>query len=212
MTETKVTALSVEFRGWAQLDGRDPARAEALLAECVGRAMQVLADEVADEVAVDGSAGIPVVSATFQGDDHTLRAVRAALGIREVFADVQTGPSPHRRIHAAAGIHTGFAVEVRMSDDDPVTFLAIGELRPFAQRLQEFAGPGNVLLSHEAYAQIEDRVDARSIGDMRLEEWGQKREAFRLIGLHAERSPVRHGPARRGILGSLTLRALERGR
>src|SRR5258705_527631 len=74
----------------------------------------------------------------------------------------------------------------------------------FVERLMEFAGPDDVFLSEETRSEIEAGAIVRSIGEMRINEWGEKAEAFRLLALVP--APARTAGSR-GFVPGLPIRA-----
>jgi class 3 adenylate cyclase len=204
-SDRPASALFVELRGFDALVehlGEDEAR--SLTERCVERARQIARDSSGGEPIASGPETRPVISATFEGERHAGRALSAAVAIRDSVEQVQPSPLPGTGLEASGGVNTGFVVDVEMDGDEPVSFLAVGTLRSFAVRLMEFAGPGDVFLSDETRAEIAGGAIVRSIGEMRINEWGEKAEAFRLLDLVP--APARTAAAR-GFVPGLPIRA-----
>ena len=205
-SDRPASALFVELRGFeALVEHLVEEEARSLTERCVERACQIARDSAGTESLVSGPETRPVISATFEGDRHAARALSAAVAIRDSVEQVQPSPLPGSGLEACGGVNSGFVVDVEMEGDEPVSFLAVGTLRSFAVRLMEFAGPGDVFLSDETRAEIAAGAIVRSIGEMRINEWGEKAEAFRLLDLVP--APARAtGPAR-GFVPGLPIRA-----
>jgi class 3 adenylate cyclase len=183
-SDQAASALFVELRGWEALVEHlgDP-EAGTLLERCVEKACQIARDGGSGDAVLGGPETRPVISAMFEGERHAQRALSAAGAIRDSVEQVQPSPLPGTGLEACAGVNSGYVVEAQMEDDETVSFLAVGTLRSFAVRLMEFAGPGDVFLSAETRREIADGAVVRSIGDMRINEWGEQQEAFRLLDL-----------------------------
>jgi class 3 adenylate cyclase/tetratricopeptide (TPR) repeat protein len=124
--------------------------------------------------AVVATFGVPVVR-----EDDALRAVRAAAAIQDAVAEVdQGGPA----IEVRVGVATG-EVMVEETGGDP---LVIGEAVNLATRLQEAAGPGEVLLDRRTWHLSRDALVAAEIE-------GVEGGAWRLVDV----SPDALGHARR---------------
>src|SRR3954464_11246575 len=173
-SDRPASALFVELRGFDALVehlGEDEAR--SLTERCVERARQIARDSSESEPVVSGPETRPVISVMFEGERHAQRALSAAGAIRDSVEQVQPSPLPGTGLEACAGVNSGYVVEAQMEDDESVSFLAVGTLRSFAVRLMEFAGPGDVFLSAETRREIAEGAVVRSIGDMRINEWGE---------------------------------------
>jgi class 3 adenylate cyclase/tetratricopeptide (TPR) repeat protein len=125
--------------------------------------------------AVVATFGVPVVR-----EDDALRAVRAAAGMQDAVADLDTEGSP--AIEVRIGVATG-EVMVEETGGDP---LVIGEAVNLATRLQEAAGPGEVLLDRRSWHLSRDALVAAEVE-------GVDGGAWRLVDV----SPDALGHARR---------------
>ena len=164
-TTRRVTVLYTDIRGWTDAAERDGAAdARALLARAVDRAVDAIREGAPRDVTVGGGAAQPVLSATFEGDDHAERALRAAAAVRETVARAAQQPPA---FHACSGLNTGDIVEAEISGQVPVSFQAVGTVRMFASRLQEFAGPGQIFLSASTYSETLGVAKVRSVGPVR---------------------------------------------
>jgi class 3 adenylate cyclase len=189
-SKRRVTMLSTDIRGWkdvAEKEGRE--RAAALLEAAVDRAVAVIREGGPRDVTVGGGTAQPVVSATFEGEGHAERALRAATEVRDAVAtDVREQEATGFK--ACSGLDTGDIVEAEISGGIPVSFQAVGTVRMFATRLQEFAGPGQVFLSASTYAEAIGSAKVRSIGPVRTNAGGDTSEAFCLTELMPAQAPA----------------------
>ena len=180
--ERAVSILVAEIRGW---DGvcalLGPERCQRLLRQSVDRGVERVRSFRPVETSVENVPARPVVSATFGDGDHARRAIRAALALRDGFG---TGvhPSMRERFRACIGVNSGAIVETNVSLAG-IRYAAEGTTRMFAQRLQEFAGPDQVLISGATYRAVPVGLDVTPVGAIRTNGDGETRDAYFLRGL-----------------------------
>ena len=191
-TMRRVTVLYTDIRGWREVTEHAGQRdAAALLDAAVNRAVDAIRGNAPSDVTVGGGTAQPVLSATFEGEGHGERALRAAVSVRDAVADARLSGLSSHRFHACSGLNTGDVVQAEVTGGVPVSFHAIGTVRMFATRLQEFAGPGQIFLSASTYAEAVGSVKVRSIGPVRTNPDGDTSEAFCLTELLPNESPER---------------------
>jgi adenylate cyclase len=91
---------------------------------------------------------VPVIA----GEAHSGRAIAAG---REVLEKVRQGELGRKGIMVGAGVHSGEAFVGVVGGDEKVDFTALGDTVNVAARLGQLAGPGELLVSREAW----DRAD-----------------------------------------------------
>jgi class 3 adenylate cyclase len=90
-----------------------------------------------------------------------MRAVRAALGIRNAIEAVQRELPPELHMDFGIGIHCGDAVLGLVGTEKRIDYTAIGDSVNIAKRIQENAGEGKILISSETYEIVKELVIAR---------------------------------------------------
>lgn len=179
--EEAATAVAVEIRGWeavARRIGADPA--ERLRSQVLDRALEALDAGGGTHVAVGGSASIPVITATFAGEQHAMRGVVTAQRLRDLVAR-SLHPSISERFHACVGVNSGTVVHTRVNGTG-LEFSAKGTVTMFATRLQEFAGPDQIFLSASTVQAVgTSAVDVVPIGPVRTNGDGEQAEAYSLV-------------------------------
>jgi class 3 adenylate cyclase len=128
----------------------------------------------------------PILSCTFDGSGHALRALRAANAVRDEVARAQFPTPAGHQFQVCTGINTGEIVDADIGGGARMTFQSVGTIQTLAARLQEFAGPGQIFLSSETYRETIEAVRVLSIGEVRVNAAGEKREAFLLLEVTAE--------------------------
>jgi len=100
--------------------------------------------------------------------DHVERAVRTALMMRDQLAAYHEKLPHDRRLYFGIGIHVGEAVAGNVGTHFRKDYTVIGDAVNLAKRLQEVAGPGQILLSEAAYLEVSDWVDVDPIEPMQV--------------------------------------------
>jgi len=115
--------------------------------------------------------------------DHALRAVRAALGIRTAVQKLQSQLAPEYRLSFGAGIHFGEAVLGLVGTEKRLEYTAIGDSVNTAKRIQENAGPWQLLISAAAYQFVADKVSVRPAEPVIAKGKRQPVEVYEIIGM-----------------------------
>ena len=148
MAETRKLAaiLAADVAGYSKLAGADEERTLA-------RLRTLWSDLIAPTIAVHHGR---VVKRTGDGSIIEFRsvvdAVRCAIEVQNGMVERNAGLPPERRIEFRVGVHLGDVVEE--SDGD-----LMGDGINIAARLEEFAKPGAICLSEDAYRQVKSRLD-----------------------------------------------------
>ena len=117
-------------------------------------------------------------------DDHALRAVRMALGLRGDVAELARGwRSLGHRLGFGVGIATGYATMGRIGFEGRSDYAAVGSVVNLAARLCGEAGDGAILLSPRARARLGSSVEVRDAGEMTMKGFSQPVQATEVIGL-----------------------------
>jgi class 3 adenylate cyclase/tetratricopeptide (TPR) repeat protein len=168
------TVLFVDLVGSTALLSRsDP--------EVVRRRMNAFFEQVSHDVRAHGGivekyAGDAVLAAfgiPQAHEDDALRAVRAALAVRESVCELE--------LDARMGIESGEVVV----DEADSTF-ATGEAVNIAARLQQLAEPGAVLLGPGACSLAAGKIETEELGEVELRGVAGPVRAFRLLGVTDE--------------------------
>jgi adenylate cyclase len=87
------------------------------------------------------------------------------------------------RLLFGIGIAVGEAVVGNIGSSVVQNFTAVGNCVNFSSRLSDLAGPGQVFISARAYERVEDRVDARFVGYVRVKGHSQPDPVYEVVGL-----------------------------
>ena len=172
-----VTVLFCDLAGSTELgETLDPERLRALLARYFAR-MQAIVERHGGSVekfigdAVMALFGVPVLH-----EDDALRAVRAALEMRDALPDLG--------LQGRIGVMTGEVVT------GTVERLATGDAVNVAARLEQAAQPGEVLIGQPTLALVRDAAEVEPLEPLHLKGKAEPVAAYRLLS-------VREAPERR---------------
>jgi class 3 adenylate cyclase len=160
----EITTLFADIRGFTHFsEGLSPEE----LVTVLNRYLAVSAEAVLNEEGtIDkflGDALMAWFNAPILQPDHTFRAVRAALGIRDAVNALHAQLPPEHHLQFGAGIHLGDAVLGLIGTEKRLDYTAIGDSVNTAKRIQENAGPGQILISQAAYERVAGNVQDRPV-------------------------------------------------
>jgi class 3 adenylate cyclase len=118
--------------------------------------------------------------------DHELEAVRFALAAQERFA--QLADRWRRRgidLGLGIGIESGYATLGRIGFEGRYDYGALGPVTNLASRLSTAATGGQTLVGQRLYAAVEDRVEAKPVGELELKGFGRAIPAHEVTGIRA---------------------------
>jgi class 3 adenylate cyclase/tetratricopeptide (TPR) repeat protein len=124
--------------------------------------------------------GVPAVH-----EDDALRAVRAAFEMREALERVNETLAREYsvRIATRTGVNTG---EVIVGDTATDQKLATGDAVNIAARLEQAAGPGELLIGHATYRLVQDAVVVEPAPPVEAKGKSQPLSAWTLLGLRPD--------------------------
>jgi DNA-binding winged helix-turn-helix (wHTH) protein len=135
--------------------------------------------------------------ATMPHEDHALRAVKAALELRELLheepGDLEI---PSEILAVRMGLHTGEVVGKRFGDDPRVIYMAVEDTMQFAANLQTCADPGSILISATTYCLVQEAVQADVVGLVAVKPRAAPVAAYKLHRMRA------HEPAALSLMPS----------
>jgi adenylate cyclase len=163
--EIRMSFLFADIRGSTSLaENMSPTQFRALINRFYGAATDVLirSNAMVDKLAGDQVSGYFVKGMT--GPGFSITAIQAA---QELLRAAGYGSPEGPWIPVGVGVHTGEAFMGSVgSSDGTASFTALGDSVNIAARLASNAGPGEILVSEDAYAETDlskDGVDRRSL-------------------------------------------------
>ncbi|MDD2923017.1 MAG: adenylate/guanylate cyclase domain-containing protein [Anaerolineales bacterium] len=179
-----ITALFADIRGFTSFsESLDPEK----LVRILNRYLAAMADAVlAQEGTVDkfmGDAIMAWYNAPIPQPDHTLRAVKTALMIRESVENLYKELPADAHLAFGVGIHYGDAVLGLIGTEKRLEYTAISDAVNTAKRLQENSAKNQILMSKQAYERVKGDVNVLQHADMTVKGKSQVMEVFEVVGM-----------------------------
>lgn len=201
----QVTVLFSDIRGFTRMaEAMPPEAVVSVLNAYFSRMVQVVFefDGMLDKYIGDGM--MVVFGAPIQHEDHALRAVQAALRMRQELAALNEERLARGEpaLQIGIGLHTGEAVIGNIGTEQRLDYTAIGDTVNTASRIEsltkEFAT--DILLSAATHAAVMPRVEVEPLRGVPIRGKQTNLDLFKLVGLtpegHAESPTTRVVPAR----------------
>ena len=165
----EVTCIFADIRGFTNFSEHlDP----VVLLDVLNRYLGAAAEAVlVQEGTLDkflGDAVMAIFNAPYQQDDHTMRAVRAALQMRSDILALHQVMEPQYRLSFGIAINVGEAVVGLVGTKNRLDYTAIGDTINTTKRIQENAKAGQVLISDAAYDRVKKFIKATAQEPMKV--------------------------------------------
>lgn len=180
----EITTLFADLRGFTAFSETvPPEQLVSVLNRYLAAAAEAILNEGGTIDKFLGDAVMAWFNAPIPQPDHTLRAVRAGLAIRQAVAALHEELDPGERLAMGVGIHCGEAVLGLVGTQRRLDYTAVGDSVNTARRLQEAAAAGQLLVSGEVAARVRRQVRLRALKGLRLEGKERPVEVFAVEGL-----------------------------
>jgi len=181
---TNITALFADIRGFTTFsESQEPEQ----LVKILNRYLAAMADAVLmQEGTIDkfmGDAIMAWFNAPIPQPDHTLRAVKTALIIRESVENLYKELPPEYHLAFGAGIHCGDAILGLIGTEKRLEYTAISDAVNTAKRIQENSARNQILISRDAFGRVSSEVIAKPHVNMPVKGKTQPLEVFEVLGL-----------------------------
>ena len=179
-----ITVLFADIRGFTSYS---ESLAPEKLVFILNRYLAAMAEAVlAQEGTIDkfmGDAIMAWFNAPVPQPDHTLRAVKTAIVIRDSVEKLYKELPADSHLSFGVGIHYGDAVLGLIGTEKRLEYTAISDSVNIAKRIQENSAKNQILISREAYERVKNKVEAKPHANMNAKGKTQPIEVFELIGL-----------------------------
>ena len=184
-TRTDITVLFADVRGFTSFsETQSPEKLVSILNRYLGAMAEAVLSQEGTIDKFMGDAIMAWFNAPVPQKDHTLRAVRAALALREAVENVLYKELP-REAHLAfgAGIHYGDAVLGLIGTERRLEYTAISDSVNTAKRLQENSAKNQIIISRVAYERVKNVIEARPLAPLAAKGKTAPQEVFEVLGL-----------------------------
>jgi adenylate cyclase len=181
---TEITAMFADIRGFTSFsEKQEPEQ----LVKTLNRYLAAMAEAVlAQEGTIDkfmGDAIMAWFNAPIPQSDHTLRAVKTSLIIRESVENLYKELPADAHLYFGVGIHCGDAVLGLIGTEKRLEYTAISDSVNTAKRIQENSAKNQILISRVAYERVKKEVVVKPHADMSLKGKTQPLEVYEVVGL-----------------------------
>ncbi len=179
-----ITTLFADIRGYTSFsEGTDPESLVSILNRYLAAAAEAILSEDGTIDKFLGDAVMAWFNAPIPQADHTMRAVRASLAIRDAVRELHKQLPPTFRLSLGIGIHYGEALLGLVGTQERLEYTAVGDSVNIAKRLQENAEPGQILISRAAAARVRAWIEVEEVPAILAEGKEKRIRVFDLRGL-----------------------------
>jgi adenylate cyclase len=179
----EITTLFADIRGFTSFsESVEPEHLVAVLNRYLAAAAEAVLEQDGTVDKFLGDAVMAWFNAPIPQSDHTIRAIRAAIAIRDAVNRLNKKSPESERLSFGIGIHTGDAILGLVGTEKRLDYTAIGDSVNTAKRIQENANPGQILLSRATYDCLQGMVFVRPVKPILAHGKREPVEVFELVG------------------------------
>ncbi len=181
---TDITVLFADIRGFTSFsETLSPEQLVSVLNRYLAAGAECVLDEEGTIDKFLGDAVMAWFNAPIPQSDHTLRAVRAALKLRDRIAELHAALPPEAHLAFGVGIHYGDAVLGLIGTEKRLEYTAIGDSVNTTKRLQENAGKNQIVISQDAYERVKDQINVLQMEPMTVKGKRESIPVYEVLGL-----------------------------
>ena len=178
----EITVLFADLRGFTTLaEQMPPEELVQVLNRYLALAVRVIFEHEGTLDKFLGDAIMAIFNAPLRQPDHVERALRAALAIKRSVRECWPALSEQLRLDFGIGVNVGEAVVGNIGSLERMDYTAVGDCVNIAERLEEVAQPGQILISHDVYERVRDRARVRSLQSVSMRGRQTSTLAYELI-------------------------------
>jgi adenylate cyclase len=182
-----VTVLISDIRGYSTIaEHADPSALAAQLNTHRAEMNDAVLGEGGTVMLFMGDAVMAVFGAPVPQEGHARSALNAALAMQAAQERVNERWAREglRRFDLGIGLSSGEVAAVLLGSDERLEYTVIGDTVNLAQRLQQWAEPGEVVMSEPTYLALDDQVEAEPIEPARVKGRQAPVHAYRVTAIH----------------------------
>lgn len=179
-----ITILFADIRGFTSYsEQRSPEELVAVLNRYLAAAAEAVLDQGGTIDKFMGDAVMAWFNAPVPQTDHTLRAVRTALSIREAIEKLHAEFPPEAHLSFGVGIHFGEVVLGLIGTEKRLEYTAIGDSVNTTKRIQENSNRNQILISEEAYQRVKKNVYVNKMDTLTVKGKRNQITVYEVLGL-----------------------------
>jgi adenylate cyclase len=183
-TRSEATILFTDIRGFTAFsETREPEKIVEDLNEYFSIATELILEHggyvdkfVGD--AVLGVFGVPIYYA-----DHAERAVKAAVAMQRRFQERVSDNGNPLLSRTGIGINTGVVVSGNLGSQVKMEYTVIGDSVNVASRINNLAGPGEIMISRSIYELTKDMISVKPLPPQKLRGRSELVEVFQVLDM-----------------------------
>ena len=180
----EITTLFADVRGFTSFSEQlDPVALVSILNQYMSAAADAVMVQGGTIDKFLGDAVMAWFNAPVLQPDHTLRAVKAAIGIRDAIKKLHAVLPPESRLSFGVGIHFGDAVLGLVGTEKRLEYTAIGDSVNTAKRVQENSAAEQILISATAYEFVKEQIVVRPVEPIQAKGKRDPIQVFEVMGL-----------------------------
>ena len=184
---SQITTLFADVRGFTSFsESHNPEQLVSVLNRYLAAAADAILDQEGMIDKFMGDAVMGLFNAPLPQPDHAIRAVRAALGIRDAIRELHQQLPEEFHLAFGVGVHYGDAVLGLVGTENKIEYTAIGDSVNTAKRIQENAPANVILISGDAYRLIPQLLDVRQVEPVIAKGKRQPVEVYEVLGLKTD--------------------------
>jgi class 3 adenylate cyclase len=186
---SEITAIFCDLRGFtAFTETAEPEEVLEVLREYQGEMGRLVLAHKGTLVDYAGDGIFAFLNDPQPVPDHTVEAVQMALEMRDRFAQLTSRWALSGfDVGLGIGLSVGFATIGRVGFEGYYGYTAIGSVANLAARLCALASAGQIVISPRAYARLQERVVAESLGTFDLKGFSRPVEAYAVTAMASNR-------------------------
>ncbi len=181
---TEITTLFADIRGFTSYsESLQPEKLVSILNQYLAAMAEAV---LLHEGTIDkfmGDAIMAWFNAPVPQSDHTLRAVKTALTIRESVENLYKVLPPDTHLAFGVGVHCGEAVLGLIGTEKRLEYTAISDAVNTAKRIQENSAKNQILISRDAFDKVHKYIEAKPHANMNMKGKTQPIEVYEVLGL-----------------------------
>ncbi len=181
-----ITTLFADIRGFTSYsENLSPEELVTVLNQYLAAAADAILEQEGTVDKFMGDAVMAWFNAPIPQPDHTLRAVRAALKIRQAIQALHEKMPSGAKLDYGLGIHFGEAVLGLIGTEKRIDYTAIGDSVNTAKRIQENSSTNQILISAAAYHNVTNLVEVGLADPILAKGKSHPLKVYEIIGLKA---------------------------
>jgi adenylate cyclase len=179
----EATIIFTDIRGFTSYsEVNEPEEVVERLNEYLGIATQVILDYGGYVDKFIGDAVLGVFGVPVYHEDHVERAVRAAFDMQSAFQ--RAGKNGNRLLSSVGiAINTGVVVSGNIGSQFKMEYTIIGDSVNITSRLNELAGPGEIIISKKVCDLLKDTITVEVLPSQKLRGRSEEIEVFKALSI-----------------------------